>query len=236
MVPDRRGNLVLSGKRHLFKLDPARPIAEGQLEQLCTSGTHGIIVGGTDGITYENTKFLYERLRRYDKPIYQEISHADAILSGFDGYLIPLVLNAGNPQWIFQVHQQAIKQFGNMIDWSKCQVEGYIILNERSKVASITEAKTSLSYEDILAYARLADQMLKLPYIYIEYSGRYGDPLLLRKLKHAIRNASLIYGGGINSEAKAREMSRYAETIIVGNVIYENFELALTTICDDFIC
>lgn len=217
--------------KHMFKIDPAKDIGEMELEKICTSGTNGIIIGGTDSITYENTKAIYERLQRYPVPIYQEVSQVDAILPDCDGYLIPLVLNANDPYWVLQAHQQAVKQFGRWIPWEKCAVEGYIILNPDSKAAKLTKAKTDLTDEDIVAYVMLADRLLKLPYVYIEYSGMYGDPALLRKVKHALRHATLIYGGGIDSKEKAEEMGLFAHTVVVGNIIYDNLNRALETVC-----
>lgn len=217
--------------RHLFKIDPARELDDEHLQKICTSGTDGIIIGGTDGITYDNSFAIYKRLRSYPLPIYQEVSRIDAILPDCDGYLIPLVLNAGDPFWILEVHQQGVKELGRLIPWEKCYVEGYIVLNPNSKVAKLTEAKTNLSTEDLIAYARLADHLLKLPYLYIEYSGSYGDPHLLRKIKSTLRHSSLFYGGGIDSKEKADEMGFFADTIIVGNAIYENLEQALETVC-----
>jgi putative glycerol-1-phosphate prenyltransferase len=224
---------VLKRSRHLFKLDPARPLDEEVIYKLSASGTDGIIIGGTDRITYENTLALYEKVRKNSQrslPVFQEISSVDAILHGVDGYLIPLVLNAQDPYWLLSVHQQAIKTLRNLIPWEKCQVEGYIILNEDSKVAQLTKAKTDLTLDDVLAYGCLADEMLRLPYVYIEYSGKYGNPTLLKKLKNSIKHSHLIYGGGIDDRDKAVEMSLFADTIVVGNIIYEDLNRALNTV------
>jgi phosphoglycerol geranylgeranyltransferase len=49
----------------------------------------------------------------------------------------------------------------------------------------------------------------------------YGDPKVLRAVSEAIDSATLYYGGGINSAEKAAEMAKYADTIVVGNAVYE---------------
>lgn len=216
--------------KHMFKIDPAKSLSATQVAQLCTSGTDAIIIGGTDGITYENTKALYDMARQYPTPVYQEISHVDAILPECDGYYIPLVLNAGDPQWLLQAHMEAIRRYGRMIPWEKTVVQGYIVLNPASKVAQLTKADTNLSTEQVIAYAQLADRLLRLPVVYMEYSGTYGDPALVRKVKRTLRHATLTYGGGIDAVKKAEEMRRFADTIVVGNYIYEDFEQALLTV------
>ncbi|MGD9679154.1 MAG: heptaprenylglyceryl phosphate synthase [Vulcanibacillus sp.] len=221
---------LIASYNHIFKLDPNREISDEQIKLICQSGTDAIIVGGTLGITYNNTIRLLREIRKSSVAVIQEITNINSIVPGFDYYFIPLVINAQNPNWIINVHQQAIKRYGDIINWDQVFVEGYIILNEDSSAARLTESKTNLMLEDVLAYATVIDQMLKLPILYIEYSGVYGNVKWLRDIKYSVNNARVFYGGGIDSVEKAKEASEYADTIVVGNVIYENFNLALKTV------
>ncbi|GAB7387754.1 heptaprenylglyceryl phosphate synthase [Bacillaceae bacterium] len=216
--------------RHVFKLDPDKTIGDEALEKVCESGTDAIVVGGTQGITFDNTLDLLSRVRRYSLPVVQEISRLDAVVPGFDLYLVPLVLNARDPDWILAPHQKGLKKYGALVRWEETLVEGYIVLNPRSQVAQVTRSETGLSLEDVVAYARMADRLLQLPVCYLEYSGMYGDPAVVRAVKEVLRQSRLFYGGGIRTAEQAREMAEFADTIVVGNLVYEDLLAALETV------
>lgn len=216
--------------RHVFKLDPNKEITDESLEQICESGTDAVIVGGTDGVTIEAVLDLMARIRRYTVPCIYEISSMDTISPGFDLYFIPTVLNSDDPKWIVGLHHEALKEYGELMDWDETLMEGYCILNADCKAAEYTSANTGLSKEDVLAYARMAEKMFQLPIFYLEYSGTYGQPELVSEVKKVLEKTTLFYGGGIDSAKKAKEMSTHADVIVVGNVIYENLDEALKTV------
>lgn len=216
--------------RHVFKLDPNKQVSDEQLEQICESGTDAIIIGGTDGVTLENVLDLMARVRRYTVPCILEISSIETVTPGFDLYFVPTVLNSRNPKWITELHQEALKEYGDLMNWEEVLVSGYCVLNEDCKVAKLTNAKTDLSVDDVTAYAMLAEKMFHLPIFYIEYSGTYGDPNLVAEVKERLENTVLFYGGGIANQEQAKEMATLADVIVVGNSIYENIEEALKTV------
>lgn len=215
--------------RHVFKLDPAKAIEEEVLQAVATSGTDAIIVGGTDDITLDATLDLLMRLRRYPVAVALEVSELEAATMGFDTYLTPSVLNSGTLEHVIEKQVEALEEVGHMLAHQDLVGEGYIVLNPDAKVARVTQAK-QLTDDRVVAYAQLADSVFRLPIIYLEYSGTYGDPVLVASVKRVLKQGRLFYGGGIDSVERAQEMLKHADTIVVGNIIYENLEAALATV------
>lgn len=216
--------------RHVFKLDPAKEITDEALARVCESGTDAILVGGTDGVTLNSVVDLLMRVRQFPVTVALEISNIESVSPGFDYYFIPTVLNSTKTAWVKDLHIEAIKEFGDFVDWDELVPEGYCILNPDCKAAHVTQAQTQLSASDVMAQARLAEHFFKLPVFYVEYSGIYGNPEMVQAAKSVLKTTRLFYGGGIVSAKQAIEMAKIADTIVVGNHIYDNLEEALQTV------
>ncbi|MBG9542495.1 heptaprenylglyceryl phosphate synthase [Cytobacillus firmus] len=215
---------------HVFKLDPDKIISDEDLEMICESGTDAIIVGGTDGVTLEKVLDLMARIRRYTVPCVLEVSAIDSVTPGFDLYFIPTVLNSRDVKWVTGLHQEAVKEYGDIMNWEEILVQGYCILNEECKAAQVTNSRTDLSLDEIRAYAMMAEKMFRLPIFYLEYSGKYGDAAVVAEVKNTLEETVLFYGGGILGADQAKEMSGHADVIVVGNVIYDDLQAALATV------
>lgn len=216
--------------RHVFKLDPDRELGDRELEAVCLSGTDAILVGGSTGVTYENTVALLKRLRQYELPCALEVSDLEAAVPGFDLYMIPMVLNTSDTSWILGHHRRAIERFGSLIPWDMLLTEGYIVLNGDSSVARLTGADSSLSVDGAAAYAQIADKLMNLPVVYLEYSGCFGDMETVRAVRETVEHSQLFYGGGITGEAEAMQAAALCDTVVVGNIIYRDVEQALLTV------
>lgn len=216
--------------RHAFKLDPAKEITDEQLEQIAESGTDALIVGGTDSVTLDNVLNLLVRIRRFSVPVALEVSTVESVTPGFDFYFIPTVLNSTKIQWINGLHHEALREYGHMMNWDEIFTEGYCILNPDCKAAKLTGVTEIPNEEDVVAYARMAEHLFKLPVFYIEYSGTYGDREIVRAASNVLNHTKLFYGGGIKNAGDAKAMAEVADTVIVGNVIYENLKAALSTV------
>ncbi|WP_042169927.1 heptaprenylglyceryl phosphate synthase [Paenibacillus gorillae] len=217
--------------RHVFKLDPEKDISDEALEAVCMSGTDAIIVGGSTGVTFENTVDLMARIRRFEVDCALEVSTMDGAVPGFDGYFVPIVLNTDRAEWINGAQTKGLQEYGSFVPWEETAAQGYIILNEDAAAARITGARTGLDEDEVAAHVMMADRLMRLPVVYIEYSGTFGDMSLLRTVRETAQGgARVFYGGGIDNADKARQAAEFAHTVVVGNVVYENLASALSTV------
>ncbi len=213
--------------RHITKLDPDRKISDEDLKTVATSGTDALLIGGTRGVTREKVVDLLKRSKRFDVVKIQEPSNpANVVFEDVDYLFIPSILNSADPKWIVGLHAEWVRGLTlkhGSLPWDKIQGEAYIVLNPKSAVGIETKAKTDLSIEEACAYATCADRYMHFPIVYIEYSGTYGNPELVRAVRQSLSGSHLFYGGGIDSKEKAREMAKYS-TIVVGNILYDDIE------------
>jgi putative glycerol-1-phosphate prenyltransferase len=207
--------------RTLVKIDPARPLSETRLAEVCAWPIDAVVVGGSGGYGASEVLSLLTRLRRHGRPLAFEVSDIAALCPGFDLYLVPMVLNSAETEWIIGRHHSAIKRYADLMDWSRVVVEGYCIGNPEAAAARISRARTGLNTEDIVAFALLAEHMLRLPIFYLEYSGAYGSPEVVAAVRRVLGATRLWYGGGIRTPAQVEEMAALADTIVVGNAVYE---------------
>ncbi|TAJ44154.1 phosphoglycerol geranylgeranyltransferase [Methanofollis fontis] len=206
---------------HVTKLDPDKHLNPGAIEEVATSGTDAILLSGTLNVTPENLTALREQVEGYGIPLVVEPADTDgALFDGVDMLFVPSVLNTPDSRWVVGKHQRWALECPD-IPWNLVVPEAYVVLNPNSAVGRVTGAVCDLSPAEVAAYARCAEHYFRFPIIYIEYSGMYGDPAVVKAAAEAIDDATLYYGGGINSAERAAEMGKYADTIVVGNAVYE---------------
>ncbi len=216
--------------RHVFKIDPDRTLENAALEAICLSGTDAVMVGGSSGVTYDNTVDLLSRARQFEVPCVLEVSDLEAVVPGFDLYMIPMVLNTKHPDWLIGHHARAVHKYSYLIPWEQLIPEGYIILNPDCTAAAVAEADASLTESMAAAYAQIADKLLHLPIVYLEYSGMLGDLELVSTVHRTLDESRLFYGGGIKDAATARLAAAACDTIVVGNALYSDLDQALATV------
>ena len=205
---------------HVTKLDPDKNLTEEQLAEIATSGTDALMLSGTLNITKENMQELRDQVREYGLPLVVEPSGPEAVVAdGIDLLFIASVMNTSQAQWIVGKHKEWALH--STIPWDRVIQEAYIVMNPASSVARVTGSDCSIPAKEVAAYAEIADHFFQFPIVYIEYSGIYGNPEVVKAAAGALSNSVLYYGGGIDSGTKAAEMAQYADTIVVGNAVYE---------------
>ncbi|MDD1699751.1 MAG: phosphoglycerol geranylgeranyltransferase [Methanoregula sp.] len=207
---------------HVTKLDPDKQLKPGEIDMIAASGTDALMLSGTLNVTTENLAALLKKVRTYNLPLVMEPAGPEAVLmQGIDYVFVPSVLNSTDVQWIVGKHRAWVQLQKGKIPWETVVPEAYIVLNPDSSVGKVTKAVCNLKPVEVAAYTAVADHYFHFPVVYIEYSGTYGDPGIVKAASEAIDKAVLYYGGGIDSAEKAAEMSKYADTIVVGNAVYD---------------
>ena len=205
---------------HVTKLDPDRPFTPELVEGVVTSGTDALVLSGTLNVTQENLARLLATVKDHGLPLVIEPPGPEAVrFEGIDLLFVPSVLNSRDPQWIVGKHHDWVMK--QKVQWEKVVPEAYLVLNPDSSVGRVTKADCGIGAREVAAYATTADRFFRFPIVYIEYSGIYGDPAVVKAASDALHDAHLYYGGGIDSGKRAAEMSRFADTIVVGNAVYE---------------
>jgi phosphoglycerol geranylgeranyltransferase len=218
---------------HVTKLDPDKHLRPGDIEAIAASGTDALMLSGTLNVTKENLSVLLKEVKAYNLPLVMEPAGPEAVLmQGIDFVFVPSVMNTTDVQWLVGKHRAWVQQQKGKIPWRYIVPEAYIVLNPNSSVGKLTKALCGLKAEDVAAYATVADHYFHFPIIYIEYSGMFGDPNVVKAVSDAIDNSILYYGGGINSSEKAAQMSKYADTIVVGNAVYDQGAAVLKATVD----
>ncbi|WP_458210829.1 phosphoglycerol geranylgeranyltransferase [Haladaptatus sp. NG-SE-30] len=207
---------------HVTKIDPDKALHDGDTYAgIAGTGTDAIILGGTTNVTESSVQSILDSLASTEIPIFVEPTYRPSLSQTevLSGYLLPIVLNAGDTMWITGAHHEWLRS--SDLEWDYVHPEAYIVLNPRSTVATYTQADCDLDIDDVVAYAELAEQVLGQQIVYLEYSGALGDSAVVAAARDALSSAQLFYGGGIHDYDSAYEMAKVADTVIIGDVLHD---------------
>ncbi|WP_430504480.1 phosphoglycerol geranylgeranyltransferase [Haloparvum sp. PAK95] len=208
---------------HILKIDPDKDLVEGEtFEDVARTGTDAIEIGGTLDMTTEKMERVVDACAEHDVPLYQEPSNPGVVIDSpaLDGYLIPTVLNAGDPFWVTGAHKEWVR-IDEDLDWDRTHTEAYIVMNPEASVAQLTDADCDQQPDDVGAYARVAERMFGQEIVYVEYSGTYGDPEVVQAAHDALDDATLFYGGGVRDYDAAYEMGQRSDVVVVGDLLHD---------------
>lgn len=204
---------------HITKLDPDRAIAPETVKAVAESGTSAVMVSGTQNVTSRKISRLVELLKGHDVPrVLEPVDGSMVTYDSFDAVFVPSVLNSGDPRFIVGKHAAWLKR--GEPRWERVVPEAYLVMNPQSAVGQLTKARP-LEPEEAAGYAAAAEGYFGFPIVYVECSGVFGRADCLEAVRGRLKRAALFYGGGIDSREKAKAMKRWADAIVVGNVLYE---------------
>jgi phosphoglycerol geranylgeranyltransferase len=207
---------------HVLKVDPDKSLVDGEtFDDVAQTGTDAIEIGGTLDVTTEKMQRVIDACRKHDVPLYQEPSNPAVVVDddALDGYLVPVVLNAGDPFWITGAHKEWVRIAD--LDWARTTTEAYIVMNPDASVAEYTDADCGLDPDEVGAYATVAERLLGQDIVYVEYSGMLGDEDAVAAAADGVDDATLFYGGGIGDYDAAYQMGQYADTVVVGDLLHD---------------
>lgn len=124
-----------------------------------------------------------------------------------------------------RITDRVAEKFVDYIVSTKYFPQGFVVMNPECDAAE----KSGVRPEDvpgkaeIRKYAEIAEGMSTMPIFYIEYSGEYGDPEIVREAADVLEDTHLRYGGGIESYEQVREMLEAgADSVVVGTSLEDD--------------
>ncbi|WEL29176.1 heptaprenylglyceryl phosphate synthase [Haloferax volcanii] len=218
---------------HVTKVDPAKRLPES-IDVL--RHTDAVIVGGSDGVTEENSLAVFERLRAEfpDLPLVQEPYRSAHVskrtVEVADAVFVPAVYNGDKTNFVEKhvgfftelarksedVTGSGLPFVGSVLASKGRELvaeladgvvgEGYVVQNPDSKVAGLTNVEEHYTPEQVAGAALATESFYGFPIFYIEYSGRYGGPEDVSAAAPFLDETALLYGGGIGSRAQTDEI------------------------------
>lgn len=218
---------------HITKVDPAEELPS---DLTLLEGTDLVIVGGSDGVTTENTLDVTQQIRAQfpEMTIFQEPYSSNHVSSetiqAVDCLSIPAVYNGDHDHFVEkqvdlftevgskpeEALGSGLPIIGDLISSKSHDVvskiseriigEGYVIQHIDSKAAEMAGVDTSYTTDQVAGAALATESFYGFPIFYIEYSGTYGGPEDVKAASKYINETVLLYGGGIESSQQTKEI------------------------------
>ncbi|OVE85199.1 heptaprenylglyceryl phosphate synthase [Natronolimnobius baerhuensis] len=227
---------------HVTKVDPEKSLP-ADLSVL--EGTDLVMIGGSDGVTAQNTLEAIEAIQdsALDIPVWQEPYRSDHVstdtMEAVDGLSVPAVYNGDWDHFVgkhidlfttvgrkpAETLASSVPLVGGLVESKGIEKvaeltdslfgEGYVVQHLESAAADRAGVETTYTPEEVAGAALATESFYGFPVFYIEYSGTYGGPEDVEAAADYLEETTLFYGGGIDSAAKAEAILEAGADAIV---------------------
>lgn len=218
------------GSIHMTLIDPEKvtPDAAAQVaEASAKNGTAAIMIGGSTVDSQKQLDEVVQAIKSVVKvPIILFPGNVTGISSHADAIWFMSMLNSADPYFLMGAQilgAPYIKKFG---------IEpismGYIVVGEGGTVGKVGKAiKVPYDKPELAVAHALAGQYLGMHFIYLEGGSGVKVPVppeMIKAVKQAANNITLIVGGGIKTPEQALAAAQAGADIIVTGNITETVE------------
>ncbi len=185
------------------------------------------LVGGSELKKNNITSVVSQIKKRSKKPVYIFPGDEKQICKNADGLLLLSLISGRNPEFLIGKHVKAVSSIKK--NKLKTFPVGYILVNgdKTSTTQKVTNTK-AISSSKLIIDTAIAGELLGLKAIYLEAGSGAKSQVNAKIIRSVKSNISLplFVGGGIDSEAKAKEAIKAgANFVVVGNALEKNLYL-----------
>lgn len=210
---------------HFTLIDPEKlpPERAAQLARAAQeAGSHGILVGGSTGVTRPHLDALVKAVKDAVRiPVILFPGNGEGLSPHADAVFFMSMLNSQSPRYLIEEQVQAVEEIEAM--GLEVLPMGYLVVAPGGRVGQVGQAKLIPRErpEEAVKYA-LAAQYFGMRYVYLEAGSGVDQPVPLPMIHQVSRriNVPLIVGGGIRDAATARQLVEAgADILVTGNLV-----------------
>ncbi|MEM4224351.1 MAG: geranylgeranylglyceryl/heptaprenylglyceryl phosphate synthase [Desulfurococcaceae archaeon] len=224
---------ISSGEKlHFTLVDPDKvgdlENLEALSQKMVSAGTDGFLIGGSIGVTPEESSNVARILKKHGLPVIVFPGNINCLTPEADAVLFMILMNTLEPYYLIQAQVAAAPII------AKYRLEtlptGYLVVDQGTAVAHIGRIHPiPRNKPELVAAYALAAEMLGLKYLYLEAGSGAPEPVPSSFPQMVKRFTKLItiVGGGIRSPETARLLvNSGADIIVTGTIVEKDANLA----------
>lgn len=185
-------------------------------------GSHGILVGGSTGVTEESTNKCIQTIKKnFKKPVILFPGNVSGVSKYADAILFMSMLNSRDPLWIsgMQAHGSLqVKKYG-----IEPLSAAYLIIEPGMKAGEVGKAMP-IKRNDISSAVKytLAAQYMGMRFVYLEAGSGAPEHVPIEMIRAVKKETDVILmvGGGVRTAKSAKEvLGAGADILITGTVL-----------------